>query len=137
MLVEASIDTGDVPSQWAAKLHDRLDAQTRATAGDRDQLMSWLRVQAVGRDTITITEPRVGKYAGLWAAAARRVGLATRLTTATGASLNVTPDDAVDASDRAMPSAVGIDDRWRTRARSWLFDRAEAAGRIAVRTVQR
>jgi hypothetical protein len=141
LLVEAASDgtdpAADRLNRWANGLHDRLASQGRPTAADRQQLTSWLRVQAVGRDTVTVSEPRVGTYAGLWAAAARAAGLPTRLRSADGTEQRPTPDEA--AMEPAFPSvpAPALDDRWQTRARVWLLDRAEAAGRIVIRAAQR
>jgi hypothetical protein len=139
LLVEAAADgtnsTPDELSRWAASRHDELDSRGQVTAADRRRLASWLRVQAVGRPTVTITEARVEKYAGMWAAAAHSTGLDIRLISAAGVSHQPTPDR--DTSDPTGAAAIEVDDRWRTRSRVWLLDRAEAAGRVAIRAIQR
>ena len=153
LLVDATNGTNsmtDQLSRWATDLHDQLDAQGCVTSADRRRLTSWLRVQAVGRATVTVTESRARTYAGVWAEAARSAGLTVRLTSPTGepldpGSLQPSLEESTDetgalvapAGDLSRATTGGVDDRWRTRSRIWLLDRAEAAGRIAVRTIQR
>jgi len=140
LLVEAAWSGTDPAAarlnSWATELHDRLDSRGRPTATDRQRLTSWLRVQAVGRDTVTITEPRTGRYAGLWAAAADAAGLSIRLRTTAGGDRRPAADDpAEDPTD--VPASAAVDDRWQTHVRGWLLDRAEGVARLVVRAAQR
>jgi len=139
LLVDAAGAGTDPPSdrlsRWASELHDQLESPGRPSAADRRRLTSWLRVQAVGRDTVTVTEARMTTYAELWATAAQAAGLTTRLISAGGES-EPPVAAAVVASDGTSALAE-VDDRWRTRIRIRLLDHAEAAGRAAVRTIQR
>jgi hypothetical protein len=88
---------------------------------------------------VTVTEARVGGYAGLWAGAAQAAGLTTQLITAAGEARQPVPDGIADdsADDRAVTTAATVDDRWQPRIKSWLLDRADAAGRVAIRAIQR
>jgi hypothetical protein len=139
VLVEAAPDQAVIETQalsrWAAELHDRLDSGSDPDPEASRRLASWLRVQAVGRDTITVTEPRVAAYSALWASAANAVGISTRLINAAGESCEPTPAGQVAAGPAAMSGV--LDDRWRTRLQTWALDRAESAGRAVVRAIQR
>jgi hypothetical protein len=146
LLIEAAREGTDPlanrRSSWASALHDELEKKRQVTPADRQRVSSWLRVQAVGRDTITVAEPRVGAHAGLWTAAAQAIGLATQLRTEAGQTRQPAPDSAamgsaIDGTAEATATTIEVDTGWKARARNWLLDRAEAAGRFAVRASER
>jgi hypothetical protein len=135
--------TPDGATLWAQHLHDELTAQPRLSSAAVGEVASWLRTQAVGRQTIVVSEPRVAKFAGVWAAAAVAAGVGqTRL---------VSPDTGgEEVLVEAIEPMVGVEQptavvrpvpRGRRarldRARLWLVDRAEDTARLAVRAVQR
>lgn len=124
---------------WVRRLHDVLDAAGgNAVTTDIDRMTSWLRVQAVGRSEVRVTDPRVTAYAGQWALAASRAGYTgTRLRTETGQTTSVTPAPVPAAPNAAVADAVPMADGWADRARGWLSDRTESAGRRLIRTLSR
>jgi hypothetical protein len=129
-------DTG--ATRWVADLHDEIERSGREDLGhDRGRIASWLRVQAVGRDTIRISDPRLPAHAADWAAAAQQAGIAAvRVLHPDGSAAVVTAgrDDAHALAPSASPTiAVGT----VHRVQNWLADRAEAGARIVIRAVQR
>jgi hypothetical protein len=107
--------TPDGATLWAQHLHDELTAQPRLSSAAVGEVASWLRTQAVGRQTIVVSEPRVAKFAGVWAAAAVAAGVGeTRL---------VSPEKGgEDALVEAIEPMVGSSSRPR------LSDRCHAVG---------
>jgi hypothetical protein len=132
---------GNGATSWAVELHDRLDRSRPPAAGDLARMASWLRVQAAGRTVVEVVEPRTGRYAASWSAAAQQAGYTmTCIVRPDGHTTSVQPvtpaEAAMDAVARESWEPV-LDSGWRHRARLALIDRAEAAGRAAVRALQR
>lgn len=132
-------------TEWAARLHDEFARrQTPPVPDDVARIASWLRVQAVGRDTVIVTERRIADFAGVWAAGAARADVpAVRLTRSVGSPGEPVVAAVVGpASDIDAPlTSTGRDRSKRNqvldRARLWAVDRAEDAARLAVRALQR
>lgn len=125
-------------TRWAAELLDRVErGELAAPDAELGRIASWLRVQAVGRDAIRIIEPRIARYAGTWAAAARQAGiLDVVLIGADGASSPV-PTGPATAAPALTGASAPMDLGWRYQAAVWILDRAEALARSAIRAVQR
>lgn len=130
--------TGSHASAWAIGLHDELERGQRDSDLDRpQQIASWLRVQAVGRDTVCVVEPRIATYRSHWNAAAAIAGLSpVRLRHADGSAELLPPAEPTTATaggDRSVAVETGL----RQRARLWLTDRGEAMARATIRAIQR
>lgn len=123
---------------WAAELHDHLDHSDDADCnGAVTHIASWLRVQAVGRETIRVTEPRLPRHAVSWAAAAFQLGITeVTLLRSDGATSPVTPAPA-RAAMIGSPGSTPIGFGRRDQVTGWIVDRAEAAARMVIRAVQR
>jgi hypothetical protein len=97
----------------------------------------------VGRDTVVVTEPRLADYAATWAAAAARASVPTvRLTSATGAPAEPVEADPgltapIEATATHPSSEASALTTVLARSRLWVLDRAESAGRLAMRALQR
>jgi hypothetical protein len=137
--------TADGTTEWAARLHDELDARPTATAdanADVARIASWLKAQAVGRDTVVVIEPRLTEHAALWASGADQAGLpAVRLTD----SIRAAGSPVAAATSPSTSTSTSTSGHWSAsapntrldRSRLWVLDRAEATARSVVRALQR
>ena len=123
---------------WAHDLHDELERGTLAlTAELTGRIASWLRVQALGRQTVCVVEPRMATFAAAWNAAAAIAGLSpVRLRRGDG-SIDVQPPVAAKAMAIEPVHAANVTAGWRHRTRLWLADRSEGAARTTIRAIQR
>jgi hypothetical protein len=128
--------TADGATAWAERLHDRLVAEPQLDdIGAVDRIASWLRVQAIGRSRIEVSEPRLDVFAPLWAAAAHAAGVADVRLAPTRAD----DGEPVAADPPRRPAVPVRSDPVGSagRARLWALDRAEQTARVVVRALQR
>jgi hypothetical protein len=137
--------TSSGATAWAARLHDELDAvPTAPSEDDIARIASWLRTQAIGRDAVVVAEPRLTRYAAVWAGGAKQAGVReTRLAdSADGTGEPVVVDAGAHPPAAEAPTAAGqptaLPRHIRVeQARLWVLDRAEETARVAVRALQR
>jgi hypothetical protein len=123
---------------WAHDLHNDLErGQLRSGAELTSRIASWLRVQAVGRESVCVVEPRMSTFAGEWNAGAAAAGLApVRLRRADGSTDVMPPCDATAMAIEPV-TAESVTPGWQHRVEVWIVDRGEDLARAAIRALQR
>jgi hypothetical protein len=128
--------TANGATAWAAQLHDQLVADHASDeAAVVARVASWLRVQAIGRPRIVVSDPRLNRFAPLWAAAAHAAGIADVRLAPVGSAEGVPV--AVEPPPRPARPVRSNQVGSAGRARLWALDRAEQTARVVVRVVQR